>query len=538
MTKQNIVGVILISSTLFCIELGIMLLFDYLQLSNPWMESLLDALFVTFVSTVFIQFYHQMRILSLPDGVNSVEFTGLHSLFSGSIIIFAKFAVSVFLTESFIMILLPAFSIDDNFISSLLDASLLALICGPISYAWLTNSLEPPKILADTLKKQNGMFLFIFTPLVTITAFILLAFFYSETIRCGDNEADHASRDLVSVQVDNTSTNRVPFSGYGRYGLLFSCLVILFGMVSWNLSISIIKRRDAQADLEKNNRELEELVLSRTKQLVHADRLASLGTFASGMAHEINNPNSFISGNIACLKQFWSIAYPLLKKHQNEDPSGRIANFLDEVDKSLDDMMDGSKRISIIIDSLKKYAKSGMGIDKAEYRLLEPVLDAKNILVHRLKDGTQITLHIPESLLIMCDRQQISQVFVNLISNSMDAMDESAMTHNREVTIQATREENHIWVRVRDNGPGIPEAIIDNIFDPFYTSKGKTKGTGLGLSIVHGIIQDHAGQITVSSSPGEGTEFLIILPDSQTYLEIVEGRKKKTGQPGTVAKRG
>ncbi|MBF0428523.1 MAG: GHKL domain-containing protein [Magnetococcales bacterium] len=529
MTKKDITGVILISSTLFCIELGIMLLFDYLQLSNPWMESLLDALFVTFVSTIFIQFYHQIRILSLPNGVNITEFTGLRSLFSGSIIIFAKFAVSVFLTESFIMILLPAFSIKDNFIGSVLDASLLALVCGPISYAWLTNNIEPPKMLSATLKKQTGLFLFIFTPLITITAFILLAFFYSETIRCGDNMENHAVRNLVTTQADNISTNRVLFSGYGRYGLLFSCLVILFGMVSWNLSVSIMKRKDAQADLEKNNRELEELVLSRTKQLVHADRLASLGTFASGMAHEINNPNSFISGNIACLKQFWNIAHPLLKKHQNEDPSGRIENFLDEVDKSLDDMMNGSKRISIIIDSLKKYAKSGMGIDKAECRLLEPVLDAKHILVHRLKDGTQITLHIPDSLVIVCDRQQISQVFINLINNSMDAMDESGMTQDREVIIQATREENYIWIRVKDNGPGIPETIIDNIFDPFYTSKGKTKGTGLGLSIVHGIIQDHAGQITVSSAPGEGTEFLVILPDSQTYQEIVEGRKKKTG---------
>lgn len=289
-----------------------------------------------------------------------------------------------------------------------------------------------------------------------------------------------------------------------------------------------IEREKIADELRIHRDQLEEIVLARTKQLAHAERLATLGTFSAGMAHEINNPNSFISGNIDFLKQYCELAEPILIGHQGQDPSGRVGSFLEEVKATLEGMKDGSRRIAKIIDSLKAYSRGGMEADKVECRLAEPVSDAQYLLQHRLKNGFHLTIDVANDLHIICDRQQISQVFVNLLSNAMDALETMGENYEKRLKITGEQLDDHIWIKVSDNGPGIPEDALGRIFDPFYTSKGKTKGTGLGLSIVHGIIIDHAGQITVYSTSihTEGAEFIIILPNRETYQKIRERRKR------------
>lgn len=777
MTKKNLAGVFLISSTLFLVELAIMVVFDSQDTINPWLEALLDALVITVLSTVFVQLFYLMRLISLPGKERLTKnLIGWRSFFSGTTVIGAKFAFSIFAAESAIMLLLPALSLEVKWFN-VLDATLLALLCGPISYFWLTNTLKLPKIFSDATQNRVGMFLLIFIPSLIIVSFLVMAFSHTETINRTKNSESNITHNLSMIQknvlkyfnarvfdvvrlsqqlplisflendpwskkilfseyqslLENTShyfqirfidengqeiihadqdhglrffpdsylqnkkhryyfknsinlnqdsiyiskldlnienkkieipykpvvriaapvfdktkhkrgivivnvhgsqitemlqashrtvlgeqlmllnqdgywlyganeedlwgfhfsekkgvrfavrfpdvwtsiqerksgqlrteqglftfntlkpnykdkhiqhihtpmwtlvsfipkhvDERLTSGFYGKFLLLLLCLVMLLGVVSWNLSVAILKRREAQAALIDHAEELENIVLTRTKQLAHAERLASLGTFAAGMAHEINNPNSFISGNISFLKQFWEVALPLLQKHQKEDTSRRVERFSDEVEKSLDGILDGSQRISKIVDSLKTYSKGGMETDKVECRLSDPVHDAKNLLRHRLKKGIQLVITIPNQIVAVCDRQQMSQVFVNLLNNAMDAMEESGMTQEKRITVSAELLDDHIWVRVKDNGPGIPDEAVGKIFDPFYTSKGKTKGTGLGLSIVHGIIKDHAGQITVysSSDPNEETEFLIILPNCEIYKTIIKTRKK------------
>ncbi|HIJ82838.1 MAG: PAS sensor histidine kinase [Magnetococcales bacterium] len=290
----------------------------------------------------------------------------------------------------------------------------------------------------------------------------------------------------------------------------------------------ITLRKAAEQNLQNYTDNLEEMVQQRTRELAHAERLASLGTFSAGMAHEINNPNSFISGNIDFLQQYWNLARPILHNHQQEDPSGRIGSFLDEVEATLTGMKDGSRRISKIIDSLKAYSRGGMEADKVECRLADPIMDAQYLLQHRLKSGFHLITEVPNDYHIMCDRQQMSQVFVNLVNNAMDALENMGDNYEKQIKIRAERVDCHLWVRVSDNGPGIPEEAMGRIFDPFFTSKGKTKGTGLGLSIVQGIIEDHAGQITVfsTSKKTEGSEFLIILPTLDTYKQV-RGKQKR-----------
>jgi len=265
--------------------------------------------------------------------------------------------------------------------------------------------------------------------------------------------------------------------------------------------------RYQKIQLEKYAAELEQMVEDRTRQLIHADRLATLGTFSAGMAHEINNPNTFIAGNIQVLQLFWKTAGPILKKHILEDSTGRLKNTIYEIEDIFLDMLEGSRRISSIVNSLKTYARQG-GVNKENIRLLSIINDALKLLQHRLKNGISIHREIAPDLTVFCDYQSLSQVFVNLLNNAIDAIDEQT----GRIEIIAASIDKTIHIIIKDNGQGISNAIADNIFDPFFTTKGKARGTGLGLSIVKGIIEKHKGTISLEKTTQKGATFLITLP--------------------------
>ncbi|KPA10957.1 response regulator receiver sensor signal transduction histidine kinase [Candidatus Magnetomorum sp. HK-1] len=265
--------------------------------------------------------------------------------------------------------------------------------------------------------------------------------------------------------------------------------------------------RYQKIQLEMYAAELEQMVEDRTRQLIHADRLATLGTFSAGMAHEINNPNTFIAGNIQVLQLFWKTAGPILKKHIHEEPTGRLLKTVNEIEDIFEDMLEGSRRISSIVNSLKTYAHQG-GVHKENIKLMHIVDDALKLLQHRLKKGISIQVSVPSELIVYCDYQSLSQVFVNILNNSIDAIDEDS----GKIDIIAETVSDQIQVLIQDNGPGIPETIADKIFDPFFTTKGKARGTGLGLSIVKGIVEKHDGKIFFEKRSIKGASFLMTLP--------------------------
>jgi len=268
--------------------------------------------------------------------------------------------------------------------------------------------------------------------------------------------------------------------------------------------------RFQKIQLEKYAFELEQMVEDRTRQLIHADRLATLGTFSAGMAHEINNPNTFIAGNIQVLQLFWKTAGPILKKHIDEDPSGRLIKTLNEIENVFEDMLEGSRRISSIVNSLKTYAHQG-GVNKENSKLKHIIDDALKLLQHRLRNSISVQVSIPQELTIYCDYQSLSQVFVNILNNAIDAIKEDT----GKIEIKAHSNSDQIQVSIKDNGPGISENIADKIFDPFFTTKGKARGTGLGLSIVKGIIEKHKGTIFIEKGSNKGASFVISLPDTK-----------------------
>jgi len=267
--------------------------------------------------------------------------------------------------------------------------------------------------------------------------------------------------------------------------------------------------RYQKIQLRKYASELEQMVEDRTRQLVHADRLATLGTFSAGMAHEINNPNTFIAGNIQVLQLYWQIAHPVLKKYVDEDSSGRLSKMTDQIEDVFNDMLEGSRRISTIVNSLKTYARQG-GVNKENVKLQTIITDAQKLLQHRIKKGITIEMNVPSDLSVYCDFQSLSQVFVNLLNNAVDALDEQP----GKIVILADKQNDQIVIHINDTGSGIQERFADKIFDPFFTTKGKARGTGLGLSIVKGIIEKHEGTIALNKSYTNGASFMIKLPIS------------------------
>ena len=269
--------------------------------------------------------------------------------------------------------------------------------------------------------------------------------------------------------------------------------------------------RKQKMQLEAYANKLEHMVEERTRQLIHADRLATLGTFSAGMAHEINNPNSFIYGNIQVLQLFWKNAFPILKKYAHEDITEQVIRHIDDIDNIFNDVLEGSRRISSIINSLKMYARDG-SFQMENHKLIDIIDESLKLISHRLKDNIDIDIAVSSDIMLMCNPQNLSQVFINLLNNAIDAL---IKTSYKKISISAFQKDSKVHISVIDTGKGIPKEIADKIFDPFFTTKGKARGTGLGLAIAKGIIDKHGGTIKLESHNNFGTAFIIILPINQ-----------------------
>lgn len=223
-------------------------------------------------------------------------------------------------------------------------------------------------------------------------------------------------------------------------------------------------------------------------ELAHSDRLASIGRLAAGVAHEIGNP---LTG-IASLAQ--NLAY--------EEDQGAVK-------KSAKDILTQTKRITAIVQSLMNFSRSGDTKSHREpVRLCEVMKDALELvqLTHKNKQ-IRFDATCPQDLVILGDRQRLSQVFMNLLSNAGDA----SLPGDR-IDLLARKKENRVVIEIMDQGSGIPDEFKDRMFEPFATTKPTGEGTGLGLALAHSIIQDHDGTIEIDSQQGVGTRVVITLP--------------------------
>ncbi|MDF5736393.1 MULTISPECIES: sensor histidine kinase [unclassified Nostoc] len=293
-----------------------------------------------------------------------------------------------------------------------------------------------------------------------------------------------------------------------------------------------LKLKNLTKTLIAKNTELQEA----QTQLIQAEKVAALGRLTAGIAHEVNNPINFIAGNLNFVEQYVQEVLDLLKLYQKylPDPPIEIQNaiktkdigfLLHDLSKIIQSMQIGTDRVIEIVSSLNNFSRHREAGKKLA-NLHEGLESTLLILGHRLKANAhrptiQQIKEYGELPPIECYPSEINQVFMNLICNALDAIEEIQKNQNFEensqytgvIRIQTESIKEGVILRIADNGSGINEADQTKIFDAFYTTKTIGKGTGLGLSIAYQIIvNNHRGKLSCHSTQGKGTEFVIELP--------------------------
>lgn len=283
-------------------------------------------------------------------------------------------------------------------------------------------------------------------------------------------------------------------------------------------------------NLDAKNLELKTM----QSQLIHQEKMASLGRLVAGIAHELNNPINFVHGNLPYLKQYVDELKRLVEAvdqlpEEQRQPVDELKKNLKydflvtDLDNIIADLNEGSGRIRHIIRDLKSFSR----LDEAELKeasIAEGIESTLKILSQYYgRDKIPVESEFGEIPQVLCYPGQLNQVWMNLLSNAAQAMQN---VPEPKLLITAKLEPNSVLVQVRDNGPGIKPEVQSKIFDPFFTTKPVGQGTGLGLSICHSIIERHGGQIWVESELGSGTTFFVRVPLSakkQTSQTIAQG---------------
>jgi signal transduction histidine kinase len=262
-------------------------------------------------------------------------------------------------------------------------------------------------------------------------------------------------------------------------------------------------------ELDDKNKELERLfreLQNKEAQLIHSEKMASLGQLVAGISHELNNPISFIYSNMKVITDYINDLSDHLKNINNSSVKSEIDKVIHELREIIEDSSNGSRILKDIVQNLKNFSR----LDQAEWkeaRFSEIIDSCLKIVKPQIPDKIKINLNITDDPSFFCNPGQLNQVFVNLITNAIQAL-----KNKGQINIRSRSEMETLFLEVNDNGPGIPAKIIKNIFDPFFTTKPVNEGTGLGLSISYSIIQKHKGELTVQSSENSGTTFTINLP--------------------------
>lgn len=301
---------------------------------------------------------------------------------------------------------------------------------------------------------------------------------------------------------------------------LYAGFCLLLALSTWFLTK---KRQKAEEEIIRQTKERLSLQMSLEKKeteikLMHLDKMASLGTMVACVAHDINNPLTVAFGNMqlfkthyARLKEFFnrfpkiSLAPDSLKEIERLKKDMDLPSILEEVDEEYSCLKRALERIAEIVGSLR----TGGRIDNTtimEIDINESIESTLHLIPQSYKKNVEIKTEFGLLPKIFCTGKQMSQVFMNIIVNSLQAMNGKGA-----LNIETLSDEKYIYIKFCDTGPGIPRDKIKQIFDPFYTTKPAGEGTGLGLSISHSIVEKHGGDITVDNNNGEGATFTVKL---------------------------
>ena len=311
-----------------------------------------------------------------------------------------------------------------------------------------------------------------------------------------------------------------------------------------------LERQRAIVDLQKLNEELESRVEHRTvvlqealqnllqaqAQLIQSEKMSSLGQLIAGIAHEINNPNTFIAGNVSHVANYTNQLLELVKQYEQAvpNPSPSLQQAIEDCDldfvqqdlpRIVRSMQAGSDRIQELVRSFRNFSRLGES-DKKVADLHEGINSTLILLSYRLKSSTkrpeiEVVKHYGNLPKIECYPGRLNQVFMNILTNAIEALDGSS---DPCIQIHTDVVEHSIIVRIVDNGSGIEPALQKQMFEPFFTTKPVGKNIGLGLTMSYQIVVvQHHGKLHYQSSEANGTEFTIEIPiQAETALGLIE----------------
>nr|WP_252735811.1 ATP-binding protein [Aestuariibacter sp. A3R04] len=326
-------------------------------------------------------------------------------------------------------------------------------------------------------------------------------------------------------------------------------LATAFNHLAKHLQIENVQRKEAEFELQRFNESLEQLISERTAelhkkneeldqtnrslkeaqvQLLQAEKMASVGQLAAGVAHEINNPVGFVTSNVETLTDYVSTYRLLFLEMDNllrtsEDvqinpnyqilvssPSYQNIDFInDDLEHLLNESRDGLKRVEAIVQGLKQFSR--VDSDDSQLASLNDCVKGSLAMVNnKLKYVCHVQTHFAKLPTIQMNVGKISQIVTNLLINAAQAIETTKLMG--ELTISTCCKDDFVELRVKDTGCGISEANIRKVFNPFFTTKSEEEGTGLGLSISYGIAREHGGSLAVESTEGQGTCFTLRLP--------------------------
>lgn len=293
--------------------------------------------------------------------------------------------------------------------------------------------------------------------------------------------------------------------------------------------------------LKQMNDNLENIVNERTKQIknvqtemIQKEKLASIGQLAAGVAHELNNPIGFVTGNFTALKDYFEMIKEYLdlyaslrddetnknrkaleekiKEIEEFEESTDMEFILDDINILFDESEEGLTRVTTIVKNLKEFSR----IDNEKmdaFDINKGIKNSLSIAENEYKYCADIITELGEIHPFKANGSEINEVILNIIVNAAQAIKELESKEKRFIKIKTYQDDDTVYCEIEDNGPGIPEEIRGKIFDPFFTTKEPGKGTGLGLNIAYDIITNkHEGNIEVISEVGKGTKFILALP--------------------------
>jgi signal transduction histidine kinase len=361
--------------------------------------------------------------------------------------------------------------------------------------------------------------------------------------KIGGGDFDKRDIDLLTLfanQVAIAIENATLFAGMEKAQRLADSSQLQLAQINSTLEHRVSRRTaqlakantelQAHADALRREKEEQQQLNKRLQeahaQLLQAERMASIGQLAAGVAHEINNPVGYVHANLGSLAHYLEGLLRLVDAYEDSEALlAGAAGSLDTItqikrDIELDYMREdlpsllhesreGVSRVRQIVQDLKDFSH----VDESEWQwadLHQGLESTLNIVSSELKYKADVVRELGELPLVECIPSQLNQVFMNLLVNAAQAMEVRGV-----ITLRSGCAADEVWIQVADNGSGIAPEFQPRIFDPFFTTKPIGKGTGLGLSLSYGIVRKHGGKIDLLSAPGQGTTFTISLPVKQ-----------------------